>query len=294
MNPTFYERHYVFHDGLELFLGQRTLIMGILNVTPDSFSDGGRYGAVDAAVRHAMEMAAEGADIIDIGGESTRPGHDPVPLEEELRRVIPVIQAVREAVKLPISIDTYKSETATAALEAGAHIVNDVWGFKRDARMAAVAAEYGCPAILMHNRERLDYDDMVPDVIADLRASIARARSAGVAEENIWLDPGIGFAKGYDGDLAMMGRLDEIAKLGYPVLLGTSRKSFIRRTLEVEVGDTLEGTAATQALGIAQGCQILRVHDVRQMKRVAAMTDAIVYKQAGCMPVSTRAKRGGG
>lgn len=281
MNPTFYERHYIFHDGLRLSLGERTLIMGILNVTPDSFSDGGRYDAVDAAVRHGREMAAEGADIIDIGGESTRPGHDPVSLEEELRRVVPVIQALREAVKLPISIDTYKSETARAALEAGAHIVNDIWGFKRDARMAAVAAEYGCPVILMHNRERLDYADMVPDVIADLRASVARARSAGVAEENIWLDPGIGFAKGYEGDLAMMGRLDEIVRLGYPVLLGTSRKSFIRRTLGVEVSDTLEGTATTQALGIAQGCQIIRVHDVRQMKRVAEMADAIVYKQAG-------------
>lgn len=281
MNPTFYERHYVFPDGLRLSLGQRTIIMGILNVTPDSFSDGGRYDAVDAAARRAREMAAEGADIIDIGGESTRPGHDSVSVEEELRRVIPVIRAVRKAVELPISIDTYKSETARAALEAGAHIVNDIWGFKRDPHMAAVAAEYGCPVILMHNRERLDYADMVPDAIADLRASVARARSAGVAEENIWLDPGIGFAKGYDGDLTMMGRLDEIARLGYPVLLGTSRKSFIRRTLGVEVSDTLEGTAATQVLGIVQGCQIIRVHDVRQMKRVAAMTDAIVYKQAG-------------
>lgn len=281
LNPSFYERHYTLHDGLRLSLGQRTLLMGILNVTPDSFSDGGRYAAVDTAVQRAREMAAEGADIIDIGGESTRPGHDSVSLEEELRRVIPVIQAVREAVKLPISIDTYKPETAREALEAGAHIMNDIWGFKRDARMAAVAAEYGCPVILMHNREQPDYNDMVPDVVADLLASVARAQSAGVAEENIWLDPGIGFAKGYDGDLTIMGRLDAIAKLGYPVLLGTSRKSFIRRTLAVEAEDTLEGTAATQALGIAQGCQIIRVHDVRQMKRVAAMTDAIVYKQAG-------------
>ena len=284
MNPTFYERHYTLRDGLTLSLGQRTLIMGILNVTPDSFSDGGRYDAVDAAVRHARQMAEEGADIIDIGGESTRPGHAPVSLEEELRRVIPVVQAVREAVKLPISIDTYKSETARRALEAGAHIVNDIWGFQRDARLAAVAAEYACPVVLMHNREHPAYADMVPDVAADLLAAVARARSAGVAEENIWLDPGIGFAKGYEGDLAMMGRLDAVAKLGYPVLLGTSRKSFIRRTLQVEVDDTMEGTAATQALGIMQGCQIIRVHDVRQMKRVAEMTDAIAYRQAGRMP----------
>ena len=281
MNPTFYKRTYTWPDGLELQLGHRTLIMGILNVTPDSFSDGGRYAAVDAAVAHARRMAEEGADIIDIGGESTRPGHVPVPVDEELRRVIPVIQAVREAVKLPISIDTYKSDTARAALEAGAHIINDIWGFKRDRRMAAVAAAYGCPVVLMHNRERLDYVDMIEDIVADLLASVSIARSAGVAESKIWLDPGIGFAKGFEGDVEMMGRLGAITRLGYPVVLGTSRKSFIRRTLDVGVDDTLEGTAATQALGIAQGCQIIRVHDVRQMKRVAAMTDAIVYRQAG-------------
>lgn len=279
MKPTFYDRSYAFEGGLRLELGRRTLIMGILNVTPDSFSDGGRYDAVEAAVQRARQMEAEGADIIDVGGESTRPGHDPVPLEEELRRVVPAIRAIREAVRLPISIDTYKAETARQALEAGAHIVNDVWGFKRDPRIAAVSAEYGCPVILTHNRESRDYADFVPDVIEDLLASVARAKAAGVAEENIWLDPGIGFAKDYDENLELMGRLDEVVQLGYPVLLGTSRKTFIRRTLDVEASDALEGTAATQALGIAQGCQIIRVHDVKQMKRVAAMTDAILYKQ---------------
>jgi dihydropteroate synthase len=281
VKPIFYERTYKLHDGLQLALGRRTLMMGILNVTPDSFSDGGRYDAVDAAVERAREMAAQGADILDIGGESTRPGHDPVPAEEELRRVLPAIRAIREAVNLPISVDTYKAAVAREALEAGAHIVNDIWGFKNDPQMAAVAADYGCPVILMHNRQQRDYADFVPDVLADLLASVSRARSAGVAEADIWLDPGIGFAKNYDENVELMGRLDEVVRLGYPVLLGTSRKSFIRRTLGVEVEETMEGTAATVSLGIAQGCQIVRVHDVERMKRVAAMTDAIVYRQAG-------------
>jgi dihydropteroate synthase len=281
VKPIFYKRTYTLHDGLRLELGRRTLIMGILNVTPDSFSDGGRYHAVEAAVERAKEMAAEGADIVDIGGESTRPGHEAVSAEEELRRIVPVIRAVREAVKLPISVDTYKAETARLAMEAGAHILNDIWGFKHDPFMAAVAAEYGCPVILMHNRAQRDYADFVPNVLEDLLTSAAKARSAGVAEENVWLDPGIGFAKDYDENVELMGQLDRVVRLGYPVLLGTSRKNFIRRTLDVTVDDAIEGTAATVSVGITQGCQIVRVHDVKQMKRVAAMTDAIVYRQAG-------------
>jgi dihydropteroate synthase len=280
MKPTFYPRSYTLHDGLTLELGRRTLIMGILNATPDSFSDGGLFDEVESAVERAKQMAAEGADIIDIGGESTRPGHESVPVEEELRRIIPIIRAVRDQVKLPISVDTYKAETARQALEAGAHIVNDVWGFKRDSKLAAVAAEYGCPVILMHNRETRDYLDFIPDVLNDLIASVHRAHSAGVADDRIWLDPGIGFAKTYENNLEIMGRLNEVVKLGYPVLLGTSRKSFISRTLDVTVDETLEGTGATVALGIAQGCQIVRVHDVMQMKRVAVMTDAIAYRHA--------------
>jgi dihydropteroate synthase len=281
LKPTVYQRVYTLHDGLHIELGRRTLIMGILNATPDSFSDGGRYQTVEAAVERARQMAAEGADLLDIGGESTRPGHDPVSTEEELRRILPVIRAVREAVKLPVSVDTYKADTARQALEAGAHIINDIWGFKRDPQMAAVAADYGCPIILMHNREQRDYTDFVPDVLNDLRASLSRARSAGVAEQDIWLDPGIGFAKDYEENVELMGRLEEVVGLGYPVLLGTSRKGFIRRTLDVPVENSVEGTAATVALGIAQGCQIVRVHDVKQIKRVAAMTDAIVYRQVG-------------
>jgi dihydropteroate synthase len=280
MKPTFYPRSYTLHDGLTLELGRRTLIMGILNATPDSFSDGGLFDEVESAVERAKQMAAEGADIIDIGGESTRPGHESVPVEEELRRIIPIIRAVRDQVKLPISVDTYKAETARQALEAGAHIVNDVWGFKRDSKLAAVADEYGCPVILMHYRETRDYLDFIPDVLNDLIASVHRAHAAGVADDRIWLDPGIGFAKDYENNLEIMSRLNEVVKLGYPVLLGTSRKSFISRTLNVTVGETLEGTGATVALGIAQGCQIVRVHDVMQMKRVAVMTDAIAYRHA--------------
>jgi dihydropteroate synthase len=255
--------------------------MGILNATPDSFSDGGRFDETEAAVARAKQMEAEGADLIDIGGESTRPGHDPVSLEEELRRIIPVIKAVREHVNLPISVDTYKAETARQALEAGADIVNDVWGFKRDPELARVAAQYGCPVILTHNRPERDYKDFVPDVLNDLLVSVRLARAAGVADELIWLDPGIGFAKDYDDNVELMGRLDEIVGLGYPVLLGTSRKTFIRRTLGVSAEEAAEGTGATTSLGIAQGCQIVRVHDVLHNKRVAAMTDAIVYRQAG-------------
>jgi dihydropteroate synthase len=280
MKPTIYTRDYTFHDGLKMQLGQRTLIMGILNATPDSFSDGGRFNAVEAAVERAKQMAAEGADIIDIGGESTRPGYDPVPLEEELRRIIPVIQAVREHVQLPISVDTYKAEVARQALEAGAHIVNDVWGFKREPEIAAVSAKFGCPVILTHNRNDRDYSDYIANVLEDLKMSVRLAHAAGIGDDLIWLDPGIGFAKDYEENLELMGRLDKVVELGYPVLLGTSRKRFIQNTLGVTPSEAVEGTGATTALGIAQGCQIVRVHDVLQMKRVAAMSDAIVYRQA--------------
>ncbi|MBB6637920.1 dihydropteroate synthase [Cohnella thailandensis] len=280
MKPIFHKRKYEFPDGLSLELGHRTLIMGILNITPDSFSDGGSYMDVDAAVERARRMEEEGADLIDIGGESTRPGHEPVSAEEEIRRIVPVIQAVREQVKLPISVDTYKPETARAALEAGAHILNDIWGFKQDPQMAAVAADYGCPVILMHNRRVRDYLDFVPDVLADLQGSLDRAKAAGVAPENIWLDPGIGFAKDYDENLELMGHLDKIVALGYPVLLATSRKLFIRTVLGLPAGDVVEGTNATTSIGILQGCQMVRVHDVKQAVRTARMTDAIVYRQA--------------
>lgn len=280
MNPVIYDRSYEFADGLSLTLGARTLVMGILNVTPDSFSDGGRYDSVATAVRRAAQMAEEGADLIDIGGESTRPGHEPVTAEEEQRRILPVIEALRREVRLPISVDTYRAETAERALAAGAHIVNDIWGLKRDPRMARVVADAGAPVILMHNRPQRDYADFVPDVLRDLRESVALAHAAGIGDDRIWLDPGIGFAKDYEDNLELMGRLGELNALGYPLLLATSRKTFIRRTLDLPADEVVEGTGATTALGIAQGCQIVRVHDVREMKRVAAMADAIVYRQA--------------
>jgi len=283
MRPIVWQRAYRLSPGnVALELGKRTLVMGILNATPDSFSDGGRYRAVEAAVAHARQMAADGADLIDIGGESTRPGYAPVSLEEELARVLPVIRAVREALPdMPISIDTYKAETARQALEAGAHIINDVWALQADPDMAGVAARFGCPVILSHNRVQADgYADVAADVAADLLVSAKLAQQAGVEARNIWLDPGIGFAKDYDDNAELMGRLDTVVALGYPVLLGTSRKRFIQRTLELPSDDVVEGTAATVALGIAQGCQLVRVHDVRAVKRTCLMTDAIVYRQA--------------
>ncbi|MEV5030777.1 dihydropteroate synthase [Paenibacillus sp. LPE1-1-1.1] len=253
--------------------------MGILNATPDSFSDGGRYTNVEAAVAHAISMVEDGADILDIGGESTRPGFEPVSAEEELRRILPVIRAVRQALPhIPLSIDTYKAETARQALEAGAHIINDIWGLKGDPNMAAVVAEYRCPVIINHNRHARDYNDLVPDVLADLQGSVSLAHAAGIEEDQIWLDPGIGFAKTHEDNLEMLGRLSELSALGYPVLLGTSRKRFIKQTLNLPVDELVEGTAATVVLGIAYGCQVMRVHDVKAIKRAALMADAIVYR----------------
>ncbi|WP_374015901.1 dihydropteroate synthase [Paenibacillus thiaminolyticus] len=278
LQPTWRQRTYRWANGA-LTLGQRTLIMGILNVTPDSFSDGGRYNRVDAALRHAKEMLEAGADIIDIGGESTRPGHQPVGQEEELERVLPVIEALRrELPQAPISVDTYKAEVARQALEAGAHIMNDIWGCKKEPEMAHVAARYGCPLILMHNRPERRYDRFVEEVKADLLASVALAKAAGVKDDQIWLDPGIGFAKTGEDNLVLMSHLDELCALGYPVLLGTSRKKFIRDTLQLPVDDVVEGTAATVAIGIAQGCQIVRVHDVASIARTARMCDAVLYR----------------
>ncbi|OKP96197.1 dihydropteroate synthase [Paenibacillus sp. P46E] len=277
MRPVIYKRNYRI-GAAELTLGERTLIMGILNVTPDSFSDGGLWDEPDRAVEHALQMAAEGADIIDIGGESTRPGHQPVSLEAELARVLPVIESIhRAAPHLPLSIDTYKAEVARKAIQAGAHIINDVWGAKADPNMAAVAAESGCPIILMHNRNDRNYQDLARDMSADLADSVNLALAAGVKPENIIIDPGIGFAKDYTENLQAMMNLDRLSELGYPVLLATSRKKFIRTVLDLPADDVVEGTAATVAFGIAQGCQIVRVHDVARIKRTVQMCDAMLY-----------------
>lgn len=265
--------------GHELPIGDRTIIMGILNVTPDSFSDGGNYIRVEDAVRRARQMVAEGADIIDIGGESTRPGFAKVTQEEELQRVIPVIEAISKEVNIPISIDTYKAEVAKQALEAGAHIINDVWGGQADVRMAEVAASYDCPFIITHNRVNPTYSDFLRDVTTDLQLYANQAREVGVREERIILDPGIGFAKTYEQNLFLMNHLRTIVDFGYPVLLGTSRKSVIGLTLNLPPEERLEGTASTVVLGIAQGCGMIRVHDIQAMKRLAVMTDAIVRSQ---------------
>ncbi|MED4968376.1 dihydropteroate synthase [Parageobacillus toebii] len=262
----------------ELDLRKKTMIMGIVNVTPDSFSDGGRFYDIDRAVEHAKRLVADGADIIDIGGESTRPGAEKVSLEEELRRVIPVVKAVAQEIDVPISIDTYKAEVAKQAIEAGAHIINDVWGAKADAKMAEVAAFYDVPIILMHNRHDLQYRDLISDMISDLMESVAIAKRAGVKDENIILDPGIGFAKTLEHNLEVMRRLDEFAKLGYPLLLGTSRKRFIGHVLDLPVNERVEGTGATVCLGIVKGAHIVRVHDVLPIARMAKMMDAMLGK----------------
>jgi len=264
--------------GWELDCGKKTLVMGILNVTPDSFSDGGKWIDPDKAVEHAQAMVDDGADLIDVGGESTRPGHTPISAEEEIRRVEPVIRKLKARLDVPISIDTYKSEVATRAIAAGADVINDIWGFRRDPAMARVAAEAGVPVILMHNRpaDRIGYRDVMGEIIQELRVSVQIAVQAGVKEEQIILDPGIGFGKHLEHNLETMRRLDELVALGYPVLIGTSRKSMIGNTLQLPVDDRLEGTAATVALAIAKGCQIVRVHDVREMVRVCRMMDAML------------------
>ena len=275
--------------------GKKTYVMGILNVTPDSFSGDGvlaHEDMVQTAVSQAQQFAADGADIIDIGGESTRPGSVPVSEAEELDRVIPVIEAVQVAVSLPISIDTYRANVAAAALAAGASWVNDVWGLRMDDRMAQVVAEANCPVVLMHNRSKpkdvaqevrlggryvgVKYDDLINDMKNELAESIKRALSAGVQESNIILDPGVGFGKTIAQNLQIVNQLDAFKTMGYPILLGTSRKSFIGYTLDLPPEERLEGTAATVAIGIARGADIVRVHDVNSIVRLTKMTDAII------------------
>nr|WP_306420582.1 dihydropteroate synthase [Brevibacillus reuszeri] len=257
-------------------LGERTLVMGILNVTPDSFSDGGRFVDLDQALAQARAMVEAGADIIDIGGESTRPGAEPVDEAQELDRVLPIIRLLSEELAVPLSIDTYKAAVAERALAAGAHIINDVWGAKRDPQMAGVAAHHGVPIILMHNRTNTDYHDFFADYVKDLRESVQIALDAGVKQEQIILDPGIGFVKSVDQNLETMRRLDDLVALGYPVLLATSRKRMIGHVLDLPVEERVEGTAATVALGVAKGCHMVRVHDVKEMKRVTKMMDAML------------------
>ncbi len=260
----------------QINLTEKTQIMGILNVTPDSFSDGGHYTQPEDAVKHARSLVRDGADMIDIGGESTRPGFKRISVKEELERVIPSLKAVRAAVNVPISIDTYKAEVARQAIEAGADIINDIWGAKKDPDMASVAASYNVPIILMHNRDDPSYTNLIDDIISDLKESVEIALSAGVSRENIILDPGIGFGKTFEQNLAVMRDLEKITSLDYPVLLGTSRKSMIGVALNLPPDERLEGTGATVCLGIEKGCQIVRVHDVKPISRMAKMMDAML------------------
>jgi len=271
-------------------IGIRTLVMGILNVTPDSFSDGGRYAEPSAAVDHAYEMAANGADIIDIGGQSTRPGSEPVPIHEETDRVLPVVQELAPNLDIPISIDTYRAEVAEAALNAGALIVNDISGATFDAQMPELLARRQCPAVIMHilgtpknMQSNPEYQDVMADICRFLRGRLEALAEAGVDEKLLIVDPGIGFGKAVEHNLEILRRLAELRSIGRPILVGTSRKATIGQVLGgLMPGDRLEGTAATVALSIANGADIVRVHDVREMTRVARMADSIVRRQSGC------------
>lgn len=263
----------------EFNLGERTFIMGILNVTPDSFSDGGKFNTLDKALEQVDKLVQEGVDIIDIGGESTRPGFLYVKEDDEIARVVPVIKAIKEKYDIAISIDTYKSKVAEEAIKAGADLINDVWGFKKDLNMAKVAAKYNVPCCLMHNKSEKEYDNIIEDMHLELQESINIALEAGVKKENIILDPGIGFGKTYEHNIEVMHNLEKFLDLGYPMLLATSRKSMIGLTLDLPTEERVEGTIATTVVGIMKGYDFVRVHDVKENKRAAQMTDAIIRRK---------------
>ncbi len=261
----------------EFKLGERTYIMGILNVTPDSFSDGGCFNQMDMARRHVSQMIEQGADIIDVGGESTRPNYISISEEEEINRVVPVIEMLHQEFDIPISIDTYKSKVAEAAIQAGAGFINDIWGLKRSKDMANIIAKYHVPCCLMHNRENNNYANLMVDMITDLNESLKIAKQAGIDEESIIIDPGIGFAKTYEQNLYVMNHLEELRQLKCPILLGTSRKSMIGLALNVPARERVEGTIATTVMGILKGaCDFVRVHDVLENARAAKMIDTIM------------------
>ena len=257
------------------FDSEKTHIMGILNVTPDSFSDGGKWNSTDAALRHAEEMIADGAAIIDIGGESTRPGYTAISDEEEIARITPVIKAVKKEFDIPVSVDTYKSGVAYAGLDDGADLLNDIWGFKHDRLCAEAAKCYDVPVCLMHNRVRAEYSVFLDDVINDLYESIDIAKAAGIADDKIILDPGVGFAKSLRQNLVITNNLDKLADMGYPILLGASRKSMIGLTLDLPSDERLEGTIATSVIACMKGAMFVRVHDVKENLRAVKMAQAI-------------------
>jgi dihydropteroate synthase len=263
-------------NGETLTWGIRTYVMGIINVTPDSFSGDGLGGDVSAVVEQALRFQEEGADILDIGAESTRPGHEKVSLEEELARLIPALEAVAKRVELPISVDTYKSGVAQRAVDAGAVIINDIWGLKAEPELARVAAETGAGLVLMHNQKGTIYQDLLPDVVSSLQTSVRTAFDAGVPQENIIVDPGIGFGKTPDQNLEVLAGFDALKAIGCPILVGTSRKSTLGLLLDLTADQRVEATAATVSLAIAGGADLVRVHDVKEMVRVCRVTDAVV------------------
>ncbi len=257
----------------------KTYVMGILNVTPDSFSDGGKWNRMDAALAHVEEMLKDGMDVLDIGGESTRPGYTLLSDEEETERVVPVIEAVKARFDVPVSLDTYKSRVAQAGIEAGADLINDIWGLKYDGQMAKVIAESGLPCCLMHNRKDTDYRSFMQDVAADLADCLHLAECAGIPQDKIILDPGVGFAKSYEQNLQVINNMEQLHVLGCPILLGTSRKSVIGLTLDLPASERLEGTLVTTVMAVMKGCMFVRVHDVKENVRAIRMAEAILYSE---------------
>lgn len=255
---------------------ENTYIMGILNVTPDSFSDGGKYNSIDTALKRVEQMLAEGMDILDIGGESTRPGYTKISDQEEIERVIPVLEAVKSRFDIPVSIDTYKSKVAESAILAKADLINDIWGLKADLNMAQVIAKHQVACCLMHNRVNGQYDDFLQDMKADIGESILLAKQANIMEDKIMIDPGVGFAKDYTQNLLAIRHLAQLKELGYPILLGTSRKSVIGLTLDLPKEERLEGTLVTTVMAVQQGCGFVRVHDIKANYRAIRMARAIL------------------
>lgn len=260
----------------EFDTGRHTYVMGILNVTPDSFSDGGSWNREDAALKHVEEMLSEGMDILDIGGESTRPGYTLLSDEEEIERVVPIIEAVKKRFDVPISLDTYKSGVAKAGLGAGADLINDIWGLKYDDKMAGLIAEAGCACCLMHNRKEASYENYMQEVAADLAETIKLAEAAGISDDRIILDPGVGFGKTYEQNLEIINSLEELNMFGYPLLLGCSRKSVIGLTLDLPADQREEGTVVTTVMAVMKGCSFVRVHNVQSNVRAIRMTEAIL------------------
>lgn len=260
-------------------MGKKTYIMGILNITPDSFSDGGNYVELETAINKAKAMVQEGADIIDIGGESTRPGYEQVDADVEIKRVVPVVERLVKELSVPISVDTSKAMVAKKVLELGADIINDQWGLQKESDMAKFIADYNAGVIVMHNQNDKEYNHFMGDIIRFLRKSIEIARNAGIKNESICIDPGVGFGKDTQNNIEVIRRLKELKTLNLPILLGTSRKSVIGNTLNLPIEERLEGTIATVSVGIVNGADIVRVHDVKEVSRAAKMTDAIVREQ---------------